>query len=234
MISRFIHVALAVVSMLYPVVAEDIRIPMDACNVDIAEAQSFDESTGSQWCAMRAMDGVFVNGIKAWHTSDSLKAWVTGLEVSFTDGKTTMIGSQHGEFYSEAEWDPAEVGVDWMVRIDELAFEEAIQPRREEVGDKCLNKFEFVLTNGEHFCAGGYRYGFPDVDDPVANRCRKEKPTDPRHSIRGTLLRLSGALGTSGMEAITAYYLRSDAKNTEVHNVVISPSIKELNQRSEG
>lgn len=240
MLARITYAALAVLPMLvYPVIAEDIRIPMDACNIEIAKTQSYGKSTGSQWCAMRIKDGIFVNGIKAWHTSTRhrekraltarepmrpgkpiILGYISGLEVSFTDGKTTMIGTQDGNYYSEAFWDPAEKGVDWMTGRDSAAasgFEY----------DEWLDTFEFMLTDGTHFCAGGILY-----DNKLGvTDCKKERPSDPRHWIGGTLLGLSGALGSNGIEAITAYYLRSDHKNVEVHDVVLSPSIEELNNR---
>lgn len=240
MLSYFVHIALVAVAvpiLVYPTAAEDIRIPIDACRVDIAEIQSFGESTGSEWCAMRVKDGIFVNGVKAWHTpneqterKDLGTGYTTGLEVSFTDGKSTMIGTQDGEYYVEVEWDPAEVGVEWMTGMD---IQEV--PEMGIDMDKFLNRFEFVLTNGEYFCAGGMAWPKehnPDYNNPEHNWCRKEKPADSREYIGGQLLGFSGALGTNGIEAITAYFLKSDSKNTEIHDVVISPSIEELNERS--
>jgi hypothetical protein len=191
---------------------------------------------------MRVHDGIFVNGLRAWdHPNDDRHGVhgkysepggaLTGLEVSFTDGKTTMIGNQNGGRYSEIEWDPAEVGVEWMTGYDTPSFAESGVPDvdvKANDRNRWLNVFEMVLTNGDYFCAGA-RFD----TNPEDTYCDKTKPLDPRHSIKGTLLGLSGALGGGGIESITGYFLRSDTKNTEIHDVVLSPSIEELNARAE-
>lgn len=154
--------------------------------------------------------------------------------MSFTDGKTTMIGTQEGTVYLEIEWDPTDVTVDWMPGRD--------QPKiREEFGDNTiyegtyiddrdtwLNGFEVMLSNGDYLGGGADQYDKKDYH----RKCNKQKPSDPRHSIGRMLLRFYGALGAGGIEGITAYFLKSDAEGTEIHDVVSSPSMEELKART--
>lgn len=249
MLSHNAQAVLAIIPILvHSATAEDVRIPMEACRIDIAETQSYGQSNGSEWCGMRVTEGAFVNGIKTWSTTlgfrrmDDMthrvyrraKGWMTGIEVSFTDGKSTMIGTQDGTIYSEIKWDPEETIVDWMTGRDEpsLAEEYGEVPFDGRVAaddeDGWLNVFEVYLSDGQYLCGGADQY----AEKNYHQKCKKEKPKDPRHSIGGTLLGFSGALGSGGIEGITAYILKSDAEGTEIHDVVLSPTIEELNERS--
>lgn len=224
---RYVYAALAVVPILiYPVATKEVLVPQDYCNVDIAEIQSFGKSTGSPWCAMRVKDGVFINGVKTW--SGPLEGWslvplglTTGLEVSYTDGSTAMFGEQTGPWYDEISWDPAKVSVDWLTASDIALTGEFVDVDP----DTWMNRLQIMLTDGQYLCSGGNR----EVESNSG--CEKDKPKDPRHWLGGSLLGFSGATGSGGIEAITVYFLKSDAENTEIHDVVLSPTIEELNKR---
>lgn len=115
MFVRCIHTALAIpVAFLSLSAAEEFGVPMYYCNFDIeiADTMSFGKSTGIPFCIMRIKDGAFINGIEAWSNPTLRTDWpignnelgfgaMFGLEVSYTDGKTTMIGQQEGKWYSE-------------------------------------------------------------------------------------------------------------------------------------
>lgn len=231
MLFRFTHFALAFVQVVRYAAADENQVPPpDYCNIEIADSKYWGDSSGSLWCASRVKDGVFVNAIKTWSDplpwsfvyGDDGPGLIKGMQITYTDGKTTMIGEQTGMWYQEIEWEPQDVSVEWMSGRD-LDLGD-MDPAPDD--NKNLNMLRIFLSDGQFLCAGADPVKDTDKDEP----CSKDKPEDARESIGGTLLGLSGNYGANYIESVTAYMLSSDAKNSEIHDVVLSPSIDEMNK----
>lgn len=128
-----------------------------------------------------------------------------GLEVKYSNNEITMIGTRDGGLFREFEWDPSQISV------------AGIDGRPIEPGAN-FQAFSLTLSDGKHLIAGHPPIGMV--------------PTPRSNENGGTLLGLSGMYGVNGVEQIVFHMLKSGVKNSKLHDVELSPSAEELNQRA--
>jgi hypothetical protein len=184
------------------------------CDLDWASSYTSGHgSKGSPFCASQMKYGHVISGIKTWTPGNGIEGGVAGMQILYDNGDWTTIGSLSGD-YHELIWDPNNAWISELYILTNPDLD--VMPRH-----GFFNAYRLRLTDGREIYAGS------DFWDKERTR---EKLANTKVPLSGQPVAFSGWVGKYGIEQLTIQ-TSDEAANSEIHDVVYSPTFEELNNK---